>query len=46
VYERDLTIDALIAAGRISEVEAANRDRVEHAMSVILSEWVEVNKDD
>jgi hypothetical protein len=43
-YERDAVLSALIRSERLSQAQAERRDLVERALSVVIAEWVEVNK--
>jgi hypothetical protein len=44
-YERDAVLRALLNTGRLSQDEAQRRNIVEHALSLVITEWaVEVNK--
>ena len=37
----DRVIDALIAAGRLSEREAGDRDRIDAELSAVAAEWAD-----
>lgn len=44
-YERDAALRALLKTGRLSQAETQRRVLVDHALSLVIDEWVaEVNK--